>query len=120
MKRSLFGALLGAILGIAGARLSVAQSGGRLADQPVLYFICVGASVGAIAGAIFESLRAWRKRGRPGYLLSWMVAVGAGAAVVATPSAFASKSWTDWLFATGLGLAGGLGLGLFAEELRGE
>jgi len=118
LKRSFFGALLGAMFSIAGAILSVARYGGRLADQPLPYMISICAAIGAISGAVFESLRAWRKRGRLGHLLSWTVAVGAGAAVVATPSAFADKSWIDWVFVTALGLTSGFGLGLFAEEVR--
>jgi hypothetical protein len=114
------GALFGAILGIASALWSVAEYGGHLADKPLFSLVGFCVAVGAIGGgAVFESLSGWRKRGRLGYLLSWTVAVGAGAAIVATPSALSGKSLIDFIFVTTLGLVGGFGLGFVAEELRG-
>lgn len=118
LKRSSVGGVLGIAVGIAGARLAVLQHGGTLAEQPLLSLASFGAAVGVLSGLAFEWLGQLRTHGRIGYLASWALAVGAGSAAVVTPSAVAEKSWMDFIFVTVLGVASGLGLGLFAEEFR--
>lgn len=117
-KRGVLGAFFGAILGVWSAQWAVIEYGGRLADQPILALAGVGITIGGVGGVVFEWLGGLRKRGRLGYLLSWTFSSGVGGIIVEAPEALANRSWIDVAFVVGLCLVGGLGLGLFAEELR--
>lgn len=65
-------------------------------------------------------LRDFRSRHMLGYYASWAIAVSVGAVAVVIPQAIAERDWMALLIALVLGIGGGLGLGVAAQQFRGE